>query len=506
MRSLVPAFLLFSAITCLTSPVHAANIGDILASIGCDPLPSDSGKRARCDEALRTYCRISPSLANCRGVPTTTMTPARVVAMESNAEAQVAKYCKTPRDIAAKCCATDTTNCQSEVTGEAKSSIVALLKATTDSDGLNNDCNQSEVINGHGAKATYGVAGVCDSAQKVCTDECAKLVDELTACVSAATPSNPLFKCQAALKVARESVKDCQGLNSSALVASAEQYAGGETMAAVCGSVTKETGSPSGSDGGSPAAGGSPADIADGSPSKLNISSMMPMLQNMLPALMQALQKPEGPMLDRVDCSVNPNLAGCLQGKGLTESWNEKTGLAEASVNPAEQGAFDLPDPSGSFDPQSTVPTGAPSSPPTVGAVPNGGGGIPGGGGGGPASLGGGVGSGSGAQLGSKTDVLHGVGSAASGGYSQTNAGINVKSGENGGYSYGSGVGADSGMNLGDFLPGGRQDPSKRALAGQAMTGNSHFQIQAKDVNIWNRISERIKSRCSQGLLRDCIP
>ena len=83
---------------------------------------------------------------------------------------------------------------------------------------------------------------------------------------------------------------------------------------------------------------------------------------------------------------------------------------------------------------------------------------------------------------------------------------MNLKSGENGGYNYGGGVGSDSGLNLGDFLPGGKQDPSKRALAGQTATGNSNFQIQAKDVNIWNRISERIKSRCSQGLLRDCIP
>jgi hypothetical protein len=42
-----------------------------------------------------------------------------------------------------------------------------------------------------------------------------------------------------------------------------------------------------------------------------------------------------------------------------------------------------------------------------------------------------------------------------------------------------------------------------RGLAG----GNAQVvQINSKDVNIWNRISDRIKSRCSQGLLRDCIP
>ena len=77
-----------------------------------------------------------------------------------------------------------------------------------------------------------------------------------------------------------------------------------------------------------------------------------------------------------------------------------------------------------------------------------------------------------------------------------------MKNGESGGsgYNYG-GMQAD-GLDLREFLPGGSKDPTRKVAGGSA----TNFQIQSRDVNIWARISERIKSRCSQGLLRDCIP
>lgn len=88
------------------------------------------------------------------------------------------------------------------------------------------------------------------------------------------------------------------------------------------------------------------------------------------------------------------------------------------------------------------------------------------------------------------------------------NAQMNMKNGEaGGGYTYGQGNPYghdDAGLDLSQFLPGGKQDPTRK-LAGMA-SGGGNFQIQSKEVNIWSRISERIKARCSQGLLRDCIP
>jgi hypothetical protein len=90
-------------------------------------------------------------------------------------------------------------------------------------------------------------------------------------------------------------------------------------------------------------------------------------------------------------------------------------------------------------------------------------------------------------------------------GYSQS-AGPNLQSGGASGLSpntYGGGPDNGGGMRLSDFLPGGMRDPS-RAVASLGAARNA--EIQDKSVNIWNRISSHMQSRCAQGLLRDCNP
>jgi hypothetical protein len=80
---------------------------------------------------------------------------------------------------------------------------------------------------------------------------------------------------------------------------------------------------------------------------------------------------------------------------------------------------------------------------------------------------------------------------------------MNLQSGgASGGYNYASND-SGGGMRLGDFLPGGMRDPS-RAMASLGAARNA--EIQDKSVNIWNRISSHMQSRCAQGLLRDCNP
>ncbi len=223
----------------------------------------------------------------------------------------------------------------------------------------------------------------------------------------------------------------------------------------------------------------------------------------------QPQQQPQSmnPSLDPVDCSVNPNLAGCpKQLAAGSDSWNAKTAAVDGASASDSSGGFNPADDS-SMTPASADGSGEPKAagtPPTVGSVPNGGGGMPGGGGGAPASLGGG-GGGGGAAGKSNTDVLQGFGGGG-GGMGAMAANMNMKNGESGGgYSYGQGgYGQEEpGLDLSQFLPGGKQDPTRK-IAGIAESVN--FQIQSKDVNIWSRISERIKARCSQGLLRDCIP
>lgn len=251
-------------------------------------------------------------------------------------------------------------------------------------------------------------------------------------------------------------------------------------------------------------------------------------LASMLPALMSALgqqqqpqqqpqqmaqQNPYQPQLDKVDCSVNPALAGCpLPGQATPESWNKGVAsAAEPKDAPTSSGDFNVADTNDMKTASADTPAGEgiQSEPMKVAGVPNGGGGMPGGaGGGGAASLGGGGAAAGGgyAPASTKTDILNGERSG--GGYAQMAAGMGMKNGEGGGgYTYGGGGyghGADDNIDLSQFLPGGKRDPTApRNVAGVA---GANYQIQSKEVNIWNRISDRIRTRCSQGLLRDCIP
>lgn len=73
--------------------------------------------------------------------------------------------------------------------------------------------------------------------------------------------------------------------------------------------------------------------------------------------------------------------------------------------------------------------------------------------------------------------------------------------GGGGGYSYGGRGDGGQPINYADWLP--KTPSAVRALAGGNMRP---MQIQSKEVNIWTRISDHIKSRCALGLLRDCFP
>jgi hypothetical protein len=146
------------------------------------------------------------------------------------------------------------------------------------------------------------------------------------------------------------------------------------------------------------------------------------------------------------------------------------------------------------------LPVGTPGTPSVTTAVPNGGGGgIPGGGGGGTASMGGP--SGGGAKLDHKTIE---VGTGSAGAIGGTGSGKLQNGSEGGGWTGGHSGGLEDGLNLADYLPNGRLDPVKRGIAGSM--DSSHQQIQPQSVDIWKRMSEHFRSRCNQGLLRDCGP
>lgn len=136
------------------------------------------------------------------------------------------------------------------------------------------------------------------------------------------------------------------------------------------------------------------------------------------------------------------------------------------------------------------------------GGIPNASSPMQGGQQGGPATLGNTASANAGGAASNKADILSRDASGSSG-YSQTVAGMNTATGSGGGYSAGVKVDELKGFRLADYLPGGLATEA-RGLASASIAQVAN--IQSKDVNIWTRISSHIKSRCNQGLLRDCIP
>lgn len=237
--------------------------------------------------------------------------------------------------------------------------------------------------------------------------------------------------------------------------------------------------------------------------------------QNPLSSLMQALQSAMGqksqqqPQQLATDCETNPSLSYCTKkDENASDSWNKSSadsGFETASASDGT-GNFNVGSNDGATNSAySGNPTSDQKLPPAAGGagVPNGGGGIPGGAGGGANAAAAGNPGASGTYGPQKklTDIMNGT---MGGGYSQVNQGMKMESGSSGGFGgYGSGRNGDirPGMDLRQFLPGGKNDPTRK-IAGGAAT----FQIQPQTVNIWNRISERFRARCTQGLLKDCGP
>lgn len=259
--------------------------------------------------------------------------------------------------------------------------------------------------------------------------------------------------------------------------------------------------------GGGPGGGGDPGGGAgEGGGSGFDPSSI-------LGALSQMMNQPkeEKEPFQSQTCEENPNLAGCdicktnpsLPQCLAKENW-EKLGKSTTSGeedSPSES-SFNVGGSGSDFGAQGVNPSDRQPSPPvTVTPVANGGGGFVGGGGGG-AQMGAQGGGGGGVAGRSNTDIMRGERGGGGGGMAALNSGMQLQSGSGGGFGgYGKGA-AGQQMDLSQFLPGGAKDPTRR-IAGQ---NAESVQINSREVNIWNRISERFRARCVAGRLKDCVP
>ncbi len=330
------------------------------------------------------------------------------------------------------------------------------------------------------------MAGACRAAREVCA-----------ASVNAAVNGT---SCGAETeKLADKGISECRSIDPSTIESQLKQSMVDNSGAGKVVDGSKKDGTDSTSGGKSSKSGAS----SSGGMGGMNPMAMMQMMQQMMKQN-ETQPTAETPLPALQDCTQNPAIAGCAQ-VAAANAWTNQSVSGSSSQPEDSSGSFNPADAS-SMTPQSVEQAAAQmGAAVTNSGVPNGGGGMPGGGGGGAASLGSSGATGGGAVPGGGKKIEF-QGERGGGGYSSTAAGMNMKSGESGGgYSYGGGYAHNSedNLDLSAFLPGGKQDPTRK-LAGASSTGN--FQIQSKDVNLFSRISERIKSRCAQGLLRDCIP
>jgi hypothetical protein len=243
-----------------------------------------------------------------------------------------------------------------------------------------------------------------------------------------------------------------------------------------------------------------------GSGSGMNAGQIMGMLGPALQALMamqgqeemqeDAFQEPLIPQT----CEQNPYLAGCTpvtpQGANSWNPGNESMGPQDTQQT---NGSFNIAD-NGDAMRMQALAAGKVGDPARVERPQNGGGGGVGGGGGGNTGGGamGGAGGGQQAPVAKTTDILHGVGGG--GGFAATAANNTGQATDTNGYIAPAGDGSSDSLDLKQFLPGGAKDPTRK-LAGDSP---ARAEIHPQTVNIWQRISLRIRARCAQGLLRDC--
>lgn len=478
----------------------------VSGEVSCAPMAgnTDPVRERVCDAARKYFCGSNNNNDNCvvGGAPSFSGISTR--AAFSQAAVKANQMCADAYRVAHKACA---------------GPFDFRLGQGNPVSGIEEICRQLQHQTDISGQVNAEVAGYCNGKKLRCNLFCAEAVEKIKqAAASCKECVGELMSPSGAWKSLNDSARACQGFTGTVAGNQAREAFAGSNASKMCGNMARQDTNQGNNQNTQSAA--SAVDDTEkegggiGNPLKLlNDPRIAGLAQALLMNYLNQPEEEEVPMiggLDAVDCSVNPNLAGCYQmaAASTNDSWNTKgstADMAAASSMGAGNFAIDVPS---DMDPASAdaPPGGEPSAPPTVGGVPNNGGGVPGGSGGGPATLGpGGAVPGGSAPSGSKTDVLHGVGS--SGGMGAMAANMNMKNGESGGgYTYGQGQFSqeEEGLDLSQFLPGGKQDPFRK-LAG-ASSNPASFQIQSKDVNIWARISARIKARCSQGLLRDCIP
>lgn len=381
--------------------------------------------------------------------------------------------------------------------------------------------------------AYSGMEGLCRGQKEICAS---MYEDAAKSAGAACSPSDAACKANLADRAAnnfKAGAQRCRGIRSEVEKAKpaddikAQATKDENKMAAAqkegpAGSSGSGTGGAGGatpsSTGGNPGAGGGMGGMGQMASSLLPALMQMAMMQNQQG---QQQQQPGNLPQGATGCETkdawgNSILAGCGPGTTQTASLNGTSGDAgptESSNN--SEPKFNLPD-GGDTTPLTDIPGAAPGKPTPITTTPvaNGGGPMPGGQNSSPASLGsaGGGGGGGGAK-GNVTEIDHGLsGGPGGGGLASMAQNMQLQTGGGGGgFNYGNSGSGFERLKLAEFLPGGSKYAGASGLGrGLAALSNplnpTNLKIHSKKVNIWARITDCFRSKCAQGLLRDCGP
>ncbi len=368
--------------------------------------------------------------------------------------------CKKEENLAIRCCQ-NPMSCSSQLSAADRGSlnqVNGLLSGQGPGQlGTQEYCRQLSLLSSSGSSINSGFSAICISNQTQCTSTCGNLItkyerllDRCDSCDSESVYESVLQRLTA-------------GRNScSRLRANADKLgSNGVAMA--------------------------------------NPSAYAQYCQSTASAFPQGANYPPGSVPstnDSYGCALNPQSPECR----AIEPKDSK-GELSFSNEPSKDPAFNLSGVDPAMSKISQDSEAKPSQVVSVKSIPNGGGGSFGGGG-----------SSQNAQLddmggklgpGHNTDIEQGFRSGS--GYSYGGAGGSLEPQSSGrGYSatgsdFGSNTPVEVGVDLRNYLPGGKRDPARR-LAGNSVRA----EINSKEQDIWQKISNKLTERCRLGRLWRC--
>ncbi len=431
------------------------------------PTQADKNNRQAVDSAQRT-----------------TPQPSSNASGEANSDVQL---CENSFSSANKCCGNPKA-CVNELSRQEQQQFAQLNAMTnqappTDSQGLNNYCQQMQGLGGSGGEVNSSLAGLCNSKQMSCSLVCSQLSDKYQTLLSNCNGCDSQNIYQNAYQQISGRISSCNALASrvtqisNQAIGSASSAGYGDLCSSVASSAPQSQGG----------AGATPASATGPVPN-------------------------QGVGDDRFaqSCTADPTSPACrainAQGAQLGSA---AFGTGDPPSDKKSKSKFNLPDDNSLTEKSFFSQAVEPAAVKTGTIANNSGGGIPGGGGETSAKLGSNSRPAPSAGApGYTTDILQG--NQGEGGYSAPYQPNNSHDGQQAGSGYlpqnaragsGGGTGRDGmlGTDLRQFLPGGSRDPQRR-IAGVGRRS----EINAKEEDIWRIISSKMDEKCKLGILLGC--